>query len=146
MDKLTPQPVEKIPLKQTQEKNLRAYYFITRPINISVKDEGIIRALDFDLDGALAKAAGLNKENFALKYIGNEEIAKLFEFIYQGEGGIITPEVERTIEPIPQVEMSKQQFIYNILLAADEYLPKDKAIELKKLLKHIKADNKNNKS
>jgi len=130
---------EKLPLKQTQEKNLRAYYFITRPLNISIKDEGLIRTLAFDLDSALVKTSGLNKEGFAIKYVGNEEIQHLLEFIYQGGGERITPEIEKVVEPLTKPEMSKQQFILNLMLVADEFLVGEKSKKLKELLKSIKV-------
>lgn len=128
---------QKIPLKQTQEKHLKAYYFITRPVNITIQNEGVIRTLAFDLDNGFQKAAELNKKGFFLKYVGNEEIQRLLDLIYQGEAKIITSPSEPPPQPAEKPKTTKEQFVHNLMLIADDYLKGRDSEQLKDLIKKI---------
>ena len=138
----TPHNEPKLELKKETSLDLLVYFFISHRPEIILKDEKCIVIMAYDLETAMIRAGietqKTGTENLEIFYTGQKvNISDLISKLHL-EGIVVPQSTEEKLPEIPKEEMTKQQFIYNILLAADRFLEKDKAEQLKALLKYVK--------
>lgn len=122
---------EKMPLKQSQERDLRVYFFIVRPQPVKIEGEGISTILSYDLDGAVNKAIEVIPKGYNVQIMGYRPMEEFLKML-QLDGKVVvssSPEIE-----MPKEKTTLQQFVHGLSLAADEYV---KNPESKKKLKQI---------
>ena len=140
-DKPTTQPDKKLNLKIDEVLELKIYFMIARQQDIKIPNEKVVASLAYNLEGALEKAReeakGLN-----LAYHGqNIPVKDLIEKIYLE--GVISPITTEPSSEITKPDMTKQQFLFNLLLVADTFVAdKEEKDELKRLLSKIKINEK----
>jgi len=144
----TPHNEPKLELKKEASLDLLVYFFISHRPEITLKDEKCIVIMAYDLETAMIRAGIETQktgiENLKIFYTGQKvNISDLISKLHLE--GIVAPQsTEEKLPEIPKEEMTKQQFIYNILLAADQFIQDpEKRKQLKDLLKEIKVGKNN---
>lgn len=125
------QPQVKLPLNKFENRELRAYIFIGKSEDIWAMKEGTHIIFSYDLDRAVISANQSAPLGFFIKHIGTIPIKELFKMVETEQAMVFNKPEEKAIEK----KTTKEQFVFNLLLAADEFV-KD-AEDKKKLLKIV---------
>lgn len=119
----------KLPVVDKQDRDLRLYFLVYRPIQLSVPNEGMAAILSYDLDKAIERAKQIVPLNYFMVCLGYKTVKELLEVI-QIEGSLIIKSGEK--QELPSIEkISIEQFRNGLMLVANEYCePKDREILL----------------
>jgi len=134
---------QKLDMERDQHQELKIWFFIARKEKLEPEIEMVQATLAYTLEDALLRAKQEAKDLNVVYHGQNTTVKELIEKIYLE--GIVTPKItDEKLPEIPPKEMSRKQFIYNILLAADTMIKDpEKRKQLKALLKEIKTNEKN---
>lgn len=125
---------KKMPLSQLENRELRVYLFVTRPMDIQIQNEGVNLIFSFDLDKAITKVAEMVPKGFNIKPFGYL-LAK--DLLNRMETGTSTSLSQTQEKPIKK-ETTKEQFIYNLKLVIDQFLKGEDKEKLKEIISRIK--------
>jgi len=137
------QPTPKLELERETKSPLMVYFFIIHSPELKLKEEKCVAVMAYELETALIRA-GQEAKNLSLFYTGQKTpITELISKLHL-DNVISPPTSEEQLPEIPQKEMSKQSFIWNLLYAVDNFIEDpEKRQQLKDLLKEIKVEAKN---
>jgi len=116
--------INKMAMKESGDRELRLYYFITKFIEASpdgkqTMKEGVTTILSFDLDRAVGEASRSLPIGTQLVLAGNKPISEIMEMIKVEEKKEI--EIKMPQEIITK-KLGREEFKNNLLLAADELI------------------------
>jgi len=113
------QTTEKLKMQLETKPELYLFLFISRLLNLNIPSERVVISLSYDLESALASAQKATEQGMNIVYHDQKIAVKdlLSKIDYP-------PTV--ILENIPKPEMSKEQFINNLKLVADEFLTEEK--------------------
>jgi len=139
-------PQVKMPLNQFENRELKAYFFIGKSENIWANREGIHTIFSYDLDQAIKKANETAPAGFFIKHIAAVPVRELFKLIdVEGSAFIKETKVDEALAPLPPViekKTTREQFIYNLKLATDEFVEnKEDKIKLEEIINKINNGN-----
>lgn len=126
------QTEKKMPLSRLENRELRAYVFISRQVDIKVMNEGVSLIFSFDLDKAMEKVFTIAPLGSYIKPMGYMLVKDLINKIEVGEATTIISQAE----PIKK-EITKEQFICNLKLIADQFLEGEDKEKLKEIISRI---------
>ena len=139
------QPTPKLELERETKSPLMVYFFIIHSPELKLKEEKCVAVMAYELETALIRA-GQEAKGLSLFYTGQKTpITELISKLHL-DNVISPPTSEEKLPEIPQKELTKRQFIWNILYAADKLISDPtKRQQLKDLLKEIKTNEKKEK-
>jgi len=109
----------KLPIVDQQERELRLYFMVSRPIQLSIPNEGIAAILSYDLDEAAKKVRKIIPINYFVSYLGYKTVNDLLKDI-QLEGTVVV-EPEGNKEVLAKEKISAEQFRNGLMLVANDY-------------------------
>jgi len=131
---------KKIPLKITEERELKAFLFIAQSVNIE-SQQGVHIVFSYDLEKAMENVEKIVPMNMFIKESGSVPVKDLFKRI-EGFERVIDPPQKIEVR-LPPVLSTREQFINNLKLCANEYVEnkKDKS-QLLKIIDKINVKEK----
>ncbi len=143
-----PIPTEKLELEKDFKNPLLVYIFVITPPEIQLTNAQGILIMAYDLETAMIRAGLEAKKVPELKdwkvfYTGQKvPITNFISKLHLDNAILPKPSEAQTIE-IPQKEMSKQNFIYGLVLANETGIEnKEDKEKIKEILKRIKVAEK----
>ena len=124
-----------MPLSNLENRDLRLYLFISRPVDFKILQEGIQLIFSYDLDRAIVKCLQMAPQGYSIKQMGFMPVKELLRNVELGNS--ITLQKDEKISASPP--KTKEQLCWNILLLADEFIEdEDTRQELKKIIEKVK--------
>ncbi len=123
--------IKKLNIVNFEARELRAYLFISRSEEIRVAVESINLIFGYDLDFAESRVEKDAPAGFYIKKMGSIPVKELLKRI-ETEGFFV--KTEEKVEP----KTTKEQFLCNLQLCAEEFLKGEDKKKLKEIIKNIK--------
>ena len=124
-----------LPLSEVSKKDLKLFYFISRPMPLEVKNEGVVTSVGFDLETAIAKALQKGPSGYSIKFVGSQLVKDIVDIVSLSE-----KKVDQN-PPSPQEKVKKINFVQfknNLLLVVDDFVEKkEDQIVLKRIIKEL---------
>ena len=134
----------------TDKTQPKAYFFISRPVEIQIANEGISCIIAESVEDATLHAVKVIPPGFKLKFVAartRQEMYDVFKDCFE-KAGAQSKKKEKVAEPIAQlptvaptdpITLKKDEFRNSILLAADDFIKNKKDREtLKEIIKKAK--------
>lgn len=123
----------------TNQTSPKAYFFISRPVDLKIANEGVSVVLANNFQEAALHAVQLIPPGYSIKFLAErsqEELRQLFMIPDRQEEKPIPTTISREGKPADPIKMSKDSFKNSILLVADDYIKdKEDQEKLKEIIK-----------